>query len=611
MALGRLRGVDQIPQLRKSVVMMISKILLTVVALCLQAKADTWFVNPTDGKDGNTGNAHGQAWKSLAKINALELAPGDEIVIAPGKHRASLVPNARGTADKPVIIRFLPGVHEFPVEQAIRRAYFISNSCAAPEIPMPIGIFIEKCQHLLLEGGGLSGANKTTLMMGGCMVHFINDHSEGIHYEGLVFDLKRPTVSEFRVIEGEPGSSVIQIAEGSTYALEDGEFTWTGDIGDRSSQVMTQEANPAEGRAWRVSTKWTPFSETASIEELGENKLRLNFKKEDYQLKVGHQFQFRHLFRDVVGAHNTRSKNISIVDCEFNALAGMGIISQFTDGITYERVRVVPPENTLRTCPAWADVFHFSGCRGQILVEDCIFSGTQDDPVNVHGTHLGIVGEPEEKKLLLRFMHKQTYGFAAFQPGDEVAVIGGKTLREIEGNSRRKVTAVRRISEKDWEISLDGPAPDFEPGDVIDNITWYPDVTIRGCKVDMDSCRGFLLTTRGKVLVEGNIFHRCRMPAILIEGDADGWHESGSIRDMVIRKNTFIGCWISINPRVRSGDDPVHENIRIVDNVFKEGAGISAHHTSGLTITGNSSDKDKIPLKLAPTCVDTVILDNE
>lgn len=582
--------------------------LSAVMALSASASGATWFVNPSAGDDGNAGNAAEDAWKSLAKVNALKLVPGDKVVIAPGRHSASLAPMAQGTGAEPVVIRFLPGVHEFGKEQAIRRAYYISNSCGAPDQPIPIGILLENCRHLKLSGGGVSGEGRTTLMMDGRMTHFVNDHSEEIQYESLVFDLKRPTVSEFRVMESKPGSSQIQIAEGSTYLISDGKFSWTGDIG--SGDVMTQEAIPAEGRAWRAGVNKSPFDKATSVEDLGGGRLRLEFGA-DFQLKVGHQFQFRHLGREVVGGHQTRCKDMSFRDCDFNALAGMGIVSQFTDGITFGRVRIIPPEGTIRTCPAWADVFHFSGCRGQILVEDCVFSGTQDDPVNVHGTHLGIVGKPAENKLSLRFMHKQTYGFTAFRPGDEVAVIGGKTLREMEGNPRRKVTAVRRISGTDWEITLDGPAPAFQPGDVLDNITWYPDVTICGSKVDMDSCRGFLLTTRGKVLVEGNTFHRCGMPAILIEGDADGWHESGPIRDLTIRKNTFIGCGISINPRVRSAEGAVHENIRIVDNVFKEGAGISAHHTADLTITGNTSPDGEIPVKLAPSCTRVTVRDND
>jgi hypothetical protein len=578
--------------------------LLAAIALATSAPAATWYVNPAAGDDGNAGTSSGIAWKSLAKVNATKLAPGDSVVIAPGRHGASLVPMATGTAEQPVVIRFLPGVHEFVKEQAIRRAYYISNSCGAPEQPIPISILLENCSHLVLQGGGVSGAGRTTLMMDGRMTHFVNDRSEDIRYEGLVFDLKRPTVSEFRVLESEPGSSLVQIAEGSTYQVTDGTFSWTGDIG--SGDEMTQEAIPEEGRAWRAGVNRSPLSKATSVEDLGGGKLRLNFDG-NFQLKAGHQFQFRYLGREVVGAHQTRCKDMVFRDCDFNALTGMGIVSQFTDGITFERVRIIPPEGTLRTCPAWADGFHFSGCRGKILVADCVFSGMQDDPINVHGTHLGITGKPAANKLALRFMHKQTYGFAPFQPGDEVAVIAGRTLREIDANPRRKVTDIRRISETDWEITLDGPAPAFEPGDVLDNITWYPDVTISGCKIDMDSCRGFLLTTRGKVLVEGNTFHRCRMPAILVEGDADGWHESGPIRDMVIRNNNFIGCGISINPRVRIGDEPVHDNIRITGNVFREGAGISAHHAARLTITGNTSPDGEIPIKLAPNCTEVTV----
>jgi hypothetical protein len=277
----------------------------------------------------------------------------------------------------------------------------------------------------------------------------------------------------------------------------------------------------------------------------------------------------------------------------------MGIISQFTDGITYDHVRVIPPAGTLRTCPAWADVFHFSGCRGQILVNDCVFSGTQDDAINVHGTHLRIIERTAENQLLLRFMHPQTYGFAAFQAGDEVAVINSKTLLERPNNPRRKVTQVDRVNDQDWKITLDGPTPEFQPNDVIDNITWYPAVTVQNCRVDMDSCRGFLLTTRGKVMVDGNTFNRCKMPAILIEDDANGWFESGPVSDMTIQNNTFIECGIDINPRVMEGTDPVHRNIRIIHNKFLNGARFTGHHATGL-LRDNDMGGILPPINLPP-----------
>ena len=117
-------------------------------------------------------------------------------------------------------------------------------------------------------------------------------------------------------------------------------------------------------------------------------------------------------------------------------------------------------------------------------------------------------------------------------------------------------------------------------------------------------------TTRGKAIVEGCTFTRCAMPALLMEDDAAGWFESGPLHDLTIRNNTFIASGIELNPQVRSGELPVHENIRIENNLFLEGAGISAHHVKHLTITGNRSETGTIPIHLAKSCTDVTMLDN-
>jgi hypothetical protein len=67
------------------------------------------------------------------------------------------------------------------------------------------------------------------ILYDGRMVQVFNDHSEDIRFSGLVFDLKRPTVSEFRCLETNGTSAVIQVAESSDYAVENGKFVWTGD----------------------------------------------------------------------------------------------------------------------------------------------------------------------------------------------------------------------------------------------------------------------------------------------------------------------------------------------------------------------------------------------
>jgi hypothetical protein len=567
-------------------------------ALVASPAATTYHVDPARGDDGRDGTTPATAWKTFARVNGLRLSAGDRVLVAPGVHEFSLTPRAAATADKPAVIRFLAGTHEFAAERALRRPWFISNSCDAPTVPKPLGILVEDSRHLKFEGAGATGERRSLLLMGGRMIEFVHRHSQDIAWQGVAFDLKRPTVSEFRVIDSAPGRSDIQVAEGSTYSFNAGTFAWTGDLG--TGAVMAQQAVPAEGRCWRLGLDWNPFTIARTVTDLGGGKFRLEFK-DGYRLQTGHQFQFRHVFRDSAGGFNERCKNLSFRDCTFHALTNMGIVSQFSENLGFKNINFVPPPGTLRTCPCWADALHFSGCKGKVTVEDCRFSGLQDDAINVHGTHLRIIGKSGDRQLHLRFMHPQTYGFAAFAPGDEVAVISHANLCELPGNPRRKVVAIEPkpgdTGGKDWLLTLDGPVPKFGPDDVIDNLTWYPDLVARNNQVEMASCRGFLITTRGKALVEGNTFHRCAMPGILVEDDANGWFESGPIRDLTIRGNRFIGCGIKVEPQTGAPELPVHENIRILDNQF-DGGGISVSGIRGLALKGNRfADKEAIEVK--------------
>ncbi|MFO8026773.1 MAG: right-handed parallel beta-helix repeat-containing protein [Opitutales bacterium] len=134
--------------------------------------------------------------------------------------------------------------------------------------------------------------------------------------------------------------------------------------------------------------------------------------------------------------------------------------------------------------------------------------------------------------------------------------------------------------------------------DVIENVTWTPEVLITGCEVRRTPTRGFLLTTRRKAVIENNTFYRTWMSAILLENDASGWYESGAIRDLTIRNNTFVDCRepvIHINPRNSVANEAVHRNIRIKGNRFKlrDKLAIKAHSTKGLTIKGNAFYADQ------------------
>lgn len=566
----------------------------------IQSPGDTTYcVDLTQGDDANP---VGKPWKSFAKINATKLAPGDKVIISPGTQEETLKPSGEGTAEKPIVIRFLPGTHTIGIKNTLRLPLFVSNAQDSTD-PKPIGILIQNVKHLRVEGGGVEGPGKTLILYDGRMVQIVNDHSEDITFTGLVIDLKRPTVSEFRVLEAGPGYAVIQVAEQSDYIIKDGKFTWTGDWGPG---IACQEAIPAEGRARRRGTPfgWSSTGQTvATATDLGGRKVRLEYPTGDHGLTVGHQYHFRDSRRVMVGIHNARCARITFRDCDIYALTGMGFVSQFTDTITYQRVNVAPPKDTIRTCPAWADIFQFSNCKGDILVDSCWLSGMQDDALNCHGTYLRIVEKVGANQLLVRFVHQQTYGFAPFAPGDEIAVMSPVNMREYPDNPRPRVTTIERKSDKDWLIGLDGPMPRFDPNDVLDNITWNPNITARNNHINMDPVRGFLFGTRGKIVVEGNTFENCGMPGILVEGDASGWMESSPVRDMLIKNNRFLSCGISIeaNIKERKPDAPVHENIRIVDNTF-ERSEIKVKSVKGLVVTGNTSTPKELRVAVESSC---------
>lgn len=568
----------------------------------------TYLIDPLKGDDSKPA---GKPWKTYGKLNSVKLAPGDRVIVSPGIQTETLMPSAAGTREKPVTIKFLPGVHTIASNNVKRLEMFVSNSQDSTD-PKPVGILVQNCRHLRLEGGGIDGAGKTLILYDVRMVQVFNDHSEDIAFSGLVFDLKRPTVSEFRVLEVGASNAVIQVAEGSDYAIENGKFYWKGDWGPGG---FCQTLILKEGRCHRSRAPrgWTGQGQADAIATaLDGRKVRLDYSGGESGLKPGCQYHFRNTVRDRVSVHNSRCKDIVFRDCDFYALTGMGFVSQFTENIICQRVHVAPPRDSIRTCAAWADIFQFSNCKGDILVDSCRLSGMQDDALNCHGTYLRIAGKGGEQQLLVRYVHPQTYGFAPYASGDEIAVINAGNMREYPGNPRAQVSKVERVTDKDWLVTVNGPIPAFKDNDVIDNITWNPNITVRNNHISVDPVRGFLLGTRGRIVIESNTFERCRMPGILVEGDAEKWFESSPIRDLLIRSNSFIDCGIEISSTVREPKpgEPVHENIRVIDNYF-EGAGVTAKSVKGLTITGNRSPGGSIPVNLEPSCTGTRVEDND
>lgn len=320
----------------------------------------------------------------------------------------------------------------------------------------------------------------------------------------------------------------------------------------------------------------------------------------DFRPKVGNILTVRDIIRDQVGMFIHESSDVVLKDVNMHYMHGLGIVSQFVNNITMDHVNCVPPEDSGRILAASADMMHFSGCSGKINISDCRYEGAHDDPINIHGTNLRIMEKLDANTLKLRFMHGQSYGFNAFHEGDEVAFVRAKRMERYQ---RSSVSEVKRISDREVLLRLDKPVPaDMELGlDCIENMTCTPEVEIRNCYFTRTCTRGLLITTPRKAVIENNIFEKTGMSAILIEGDAEGWFESGPVCDILIRKNTFIDCAyqggpgnavIALNPSntLIDPDRPVHKNVRIEENEFRvfDYPVLYAKSTQGLVFKNNT-----------------------
>ncbi len=544
----------------------------------------TYYINPETGDDQDSGLKENRAWRTFSHINQLQLAAGDRVEItSPGSFDQTFILKGEGTADDPVEVHFAAGRYDFFTDNITRKKYNISNTNSQPDSLKAIGILIEGAKHFNISGPGAE------IICRGKMIEVCIDSCENISISDLHFDYHRPTVSEFKVVEVGEDYVDLQIHKDSEYRIEDGNIIWYGEGWTFHTRILGQELNLETNDVRRL---WNPI-EGMQFEEIKPNLVRA---RGEHKVKKDHVYQLRETFRDYAAVFTRRSKNITWKNVDFYFLHGMGLVSQFSENLTYDAVSIAPDSTSGRTTAAWADILHISGCKGKVLVKDCIFKGAHDDAINIHGTYLQVVEKVSENQIKLRFMHHQTYGFMAVNPGDEIEFVDAESY-ESHGLNRVKDAVL--LNPKEILLTLEERVPrELDLGDVIENVTWTPEVEIRGCHVSWIPTRGFLLATRKKVLVEENVFLATHMGAILLGIDANKWFESGYVRDMTIRNNKFVRCAepvIHIEPRNSKANSRVHQNIRIENNEFilRNDLILKAKSANNIVITGNTIVSEK------------------
>lgn len=509
------------------------------------------------------------------------------------------------------------GPRELCVKSFMCRIHLQSKS--APDKTKVIGIWAENVNGLTIDGGG------ATLVFHGKITMLSLYKCRDITLSNVHFDFERPGGSEITYSRVDDTGVVVKMHRDTRYEIINGKINLYGEGWRSNRNHCIKYINDRD--RFTYSGDWNMLA-SSEAKELEPGVVHFATPA-DFRPQVGDVLTVRDIIRDQVGMFLCQSENIKFQDVYVHYMHGLGIVSQYSRNITMEHVECCPRENSGRVLASSADFMHFSGCSGKVRVNNCKFSGAQDDPINVHGTNLRAVEKIDDKRLMLRFMHGQTYGFEAYHKGDTVAFVDASRMERF---AYARVEKVRMVSERLQEVTFDRKVPKNMQidHDCVENMTCTPEVEITNNYFTHTSTRGTLVTTPRKVVVANNVYERTGMSAILIEGDAEGWYESGPVNDVLIENNTFVGCAynggpggavIALHPSntIVDADRPVHRNVRIIGNKFCTfgNALLYAKSTQGLVFKNNvltySSDVKQAPASLfiLEGCKDHTICDNQ
>lgn len=461
--------------------------------------------------------------------------------------------------------------------------YYCSNSAKIDENPTGrryTALYLKDKKNVTVDGNG------ATVLIHGKMTPILLDRCQDITFKNLTIDYACPTMAEITVASCEDGEYTLKINPECLFRIEGNDLFWRGETGKDGKPYWEDRYL---GR-YRLVVCYDPVKkishgldmnslEFETLEQLDETTLRVRLKDRNTVLPVGSVLQTRNIIRNQVGSLFQRSKNVTLENLRIKFMHGLGLVAQFCENVTYRNCELTPGQG--RTITSTADFFHFSGCKGKVVIEGCKTWGAQDDHINVHGTHLQIVDcDREERTLTVRFMHDETWGLQVFETGDEIEFIRWDTLIPYCSN---RVVSFDRLNDTEVRLRLEKPLPEIEVGrDVVENASWTADFYVRNCEFLQTSCRGILCTTRGEVIIENNRFYHLSGPALVVEDDCNFWFESGYTRHIIFRNNIVTGCGygmgkdgvpaIRYSPKVmrQNSREYVHGKLTATGNRFEE-----------------------------------------
>ncbi len=531
-----------------------------------------------------------------------------------------LLENAK---DKELELIFEKGVYHFNPDYAVGKYCAITNHDNGWK---KIIFLLEGYDQINIIGNGAE------LIFHGRALPFQFINCGKINISGLTIDWDIPFTMQGTVIATNQKEDWIDLKmfnEGFSWKLRKGQLNFPN-IDDYNY------TRPGSSLAWNAKEKrvahgaWDMNSMPKWVEKKANGIIRIHEKRKRYPA-VGDILNFKGPKgenRYAPAVHIVSSKNIHIEKVIVHHALGMGFLLEKSENATLSNCGVYVREGSDRVISATADATHFCNCKGDILVENCRFQHMLDDGTNVHGTYMEVEKIVDNHTLIVGFGHFQQSGFDFTAAGDEIWFIQQPSPQRGVTNT---VKSTRIINEMLIEISFVNTLPkDIKEGDLVENKTWNPTFTMRGCTIKDHRARNIVVKTPKKVVIEDNDLSSM-MSSILFRGESFYWFESGSLEDVTIQNNRFNYCAYSgsehavlyITPRLGKSFDQTasyDRNIKFCNNTITtfDNRIVIADRVDGLLIKKNEITHQPTQKSLYPeaplfdftNCKNVKIIDN-
>jgi hypothetical protein len=342
-------------------------------------------------------------------------------------------------------------------------------------------------------------------------------------------------------------------------------------------------------------------------EPLGGNRYRLQAKtpSELRNVKPGMAYICAPRYKSQ-GIEIYNSDDVTWVDVTTYYLPGIGVVTNFANDLKLIRYKMLRRKDRLLAVQNGGTNLH--GARVGPWVEGCRFENTGDDNNHISSLVLSPLEQPKPDTVVIGPNQPGTYTWSSdmdVQKGDKLAF-----FNRLDGMLIVEATVKRtQLKGKKTTIQLDRDLPKLKLGTGNEG---FPKLEMTQIYNLSRSCNNFafrnnafvrgrrigILTKSGPGLIENNEFRELGGGAIEI------WNapfEGLYAHDVLIQNNRFVengvawrnrSSWPAIWSAVFGGKNPqpLHRNIRILNNEFIDCAGPALHmaDVDGLVVKGNA-----------------------